>query len=65
MRQIKAALWEQAFIGKTLVSCPMGRIVAVRKRKGHLLAMLYGWGCWCCVESVTIERRETESRLLL
>jgi hypothetical protein len=24
IRQIKAALWDQAFIGNTWVSCPMG-----------------------------------------
>jgi hypothetical protein len=34
VRQMKAALWDQAFIGGTQVSCPMGRVVAIRKRKG-------------------------------
>ncbi len=34
VRQIKAALWDQAFIGMTRVSCPMGRVVAIRRRKG-------------------------------
>jgi len=33
-RQIKAALWDQAFIGNARVSCLMGRVVAIRKRKG-------------------------------
>jgi hypothetical protein len=55
MRQIKAALWDQAFIGNTLVSCPMGPVVAVRRRKGQLLAMIRGWGRWYAVESVRIE----------
>ena len=36
LHQIKAALVEQAFIGGTQVRCPMGRVVAIRKRKGQL-----------------------------
>jgi hypothetical protein len=55
MRQIKAALWDQAFIGKTRVYCPMGGVVAIRRRKGQLLAMIRGWGRWYPVESVRIE----------
>jgi hypothetical protein len=56
IRQIKAAIRDQAFIGRTLVWCPMGRVVAVRKRKGQLLAMIRGWGVrWYTVESVSIE----------
>jgi hypothetical protein len=54
--QIKAALWNQAFIGNTLVSCPIGPVVAIRRRKGQLLAMIRGWGRWYPVESVRIER---------
>ena len=56
LKEIKAALWEQAFIGCTQVRCPMGRVVQIRRRKGQLLAMIYGWGRWYAVESVTIER---------
>lgn len=56
VRQIKAALVEQAFLGSTRVSCPIGPIVAVRRRKGHLLVMIRGWGRWYPVESVSIER---------
>ena len=56
IRQIKAAIWEQAFIGSARVSCPMGPVVAVRRRKGQLLAMIRGWGRWYLVESVRIER---------
>jgi hypothetical protein len=55
LRQIKAALWDQAFVGKTRVCCPMGGVVAVRRRKGQLLALIRGWGYWCPVESVRIE----------
>jgi hypothetical protein len=53
LKEIKAALWEQAFIGGTRVSCPMGGVVAIRRRKGQLPAMIRGW---YPVESVTIER---------
>jgi hypothetical protein len=55
IRQIKAALWDQAFVGSARVSCAMGPVVAVRKRKGQLLAMIRGWGRWYPVESVRIE----------
>jgi hypothetical protein len=34
----------------------MGRVVAIRKRKGQLQAMIFGWGRWYPVESVGIER---------
>jgi hypothetical protein len=57
IRQIKAALWDQAFVGGTRVSCPMGQVVAIRRRKGQLLAMIRGWGRWYPVESVSIERQ--------
>jgi hypothetical protein len=56
IRQIKAAIRDQAFIGNARVSCPMGRVVAIRRRKGQLLAFIYGWGRWYSVESVSIER---------
>ncbi len=55
IRQIKAALRDQAFSGRTQVRCPMGRVVAISRRKGQLLAMIRGWGRWYPVESVTIE----------
>ena len=55
IRQIKAALWEQAFLGGTQVSCPMRPVVAIRRRKGQPLAMMCGWGRWCPVEHVRIE----------
>jgi hypothetical protein len=34
VRQIKAALVEQAFLGSTRVSCAIGPIVAERREKG-------------------------------
>ena len=55
IKEIKAALWRQAFIGDTWVSCDIGQIVAIRRRKGKLLAMVRGWKHWHTVESVTIE----------
>lgn len=56
IRQIKAAIWQQAFVGSAQVSCAMGPVVAVRRRKRQLLAMIRGWGRWYPVESVRIER---------
>lgn len=53
LRQIKAAIWQQAFVGSVTVSCLMGRVVAVRRRKGQLLVMVRGWGRdapWLCEE---------------
>jgi hypothetical protein len=46
LRQIKEAIREQAFIGSAPVSCPFGNIVAIRRHKGQLLAMIHGWGRW-------------------
>jgi len=54
IHQIKAAIWEQAFVGRTSVSCPMGRVVGIRRRKGQLLALIGGWGRWYPVEHVLI-----------
>jgi len=56
IRQIKAALRDQAFLGNTRVSCPLGPVVAVSRWKGHLRAMIRGWGRWYPVENVRIER---------
>jgi hypothetical protein len=53
-KEIKAALWRQAFIGDTWVSCDMGQIVAIRRYKGQLLAMIRGWKRWHAVERVEI-----------
>ena len=56
LKEIKAALWGQAFGMGTQVGCAMGRVVAIRKHKGQLQAMVRGWGVrWYAVESVTIE----------
>ena len=55
VKEIKAALYNQAFIGAAQVSCPMGQVVAIRKAKGQLKALVRGWGHWQVVESVTID----------
>lgn len=57
LRQIKAALWDQAFNGSTSVSCPMGGVVGLRRRKGQLLVLIRGWGRWYPVENVLIIAR--------
>ncbi len=54
LRRIKAAIWAQAFIGTTSVSCPIGDVVGIRRRKGQLLALIRGWGRWYPVEDVLI-----------
>lgn len=56
VRQIKAALRDQAFLGTTQVSCPLGPVVAVSRWKGQLRVMIRGWGRWYPVESVSIDR---------
>jgi hypothetical protein len=56
LHQIKAAIRDQAFTGQARVSCAIGAVVAVRRRKGQLLAMIRGWGGrWYPVECVRIE----------
>ncbi len=55
VRQIKAALVEQAFHGTTQVSCQWGQVVAVSRWKGQLRVMIRGWRRWYPVESVRIE----------
>jgi hypothetical protein len=55
VRQIKAALVEQAFHGTTQVRCPWGQVVAVSRWKGQLRVMIRGWPRWYPVESVRIE----------
>ncbi len=64
IRQIKAALRDQAFLGTTQVSCPMGPVVAIRRRKGQLLVRIRGWGHWYSVESVRIEQMGRGPQLL-
>lgn len=56
LEEIKAALWEQAYHQCTRVRWGVAHVMAVRKsKKGHLQALLRGWGRWSPVESVTIE----------
>lgn len=54
VRRIKAAIWCQASRGDTSVSCPIGQVVGIRRRKGQLLALIRGWGRWYPVEDVLI-----------
>jgi hypothetical protein len=57
LEEIKAALWEQSHHPCTRVKWGMAQVMAVRKsKKGHLQALLRGWGRWCPIETVTIER---------
>jgi hypothetical protein len=58
LEEIKAALWEQATHPCTRVSWGVAQVMAVRCRKGQLLALLRGRGRWYPVESVTISRAE-------
>jgi hypothetical protein len=55
IRQIKAALRDQAFLGNTRVSCPMGSVVSISRWKGQLRVMVRGWSRWYPVESARIE----------
>lgn len=56
LKQIKAALWNQAFVGSTRVVCLIGPVVAVKRRKGQLLALIRGWGGrWYPVDMVRID----------
>ena len=55
LSQIKRAIWHQAFKQTVTVSCVMGQVVAVRRRKGQLLALIKGWGRWYPVPWVRID----------
>lgn len=55
VHQIKAAIRDQTFMGCTQVCCPIGRVVAIRKRKGRMLVMILGWPRWYEVSSVSSE----------
>ena len=56
LEEIKAALFEQAYYPCTRVSWGLAQVMAVRKRRGRLLALLRGHKRWCEVSAVTIER---------
>jgi len=51
VRHIKAAIRDQAFIGNTCVSSPMGRVVAKRREEG---AEPFDDTRWYPVDSVSI-----------
>jgi hypothetical protein len=55
LEEIKAALWEQAYHPCTRVNWGMAQVMAVKRSKGKLLALLRGRKRWYPVESVTIE----------
>ena len=56
LEEIKVALWEQASHPCTQVRWGMAQVMAIRRRKGQLLALLRGRERWYPVEAVTIER---------
>ncbi len=56
LEEIKAAIFEQAGRPCTRVSWGVAQVMAVRCRKGQLLALLRGRGRWYPVSAVTIER---------
>jgi hypothetical protein len=54
LRQIKAAIWAQAFQGEAYVSCSLGQVMGIRRKKGQFLAFIRGWEWWYPVEEVLI-----------
>src|SRR6266702_3586432 len=56
LEEIKAALWEQAYHPCTRVSWGLAQVMAVRRSRGHLQALLRGQKRWYEVSDVTIER---------
>jgi hypothetical protein len=56
LEEIKAALWEQAYHPCTRVSWGMAQVMAVRRSRGHLQALLRGQKRWYEISAVTIER---------
>jgi len=56
LEEIKAAIFEQASHPCTRVSWGVAQVMAIRRRKGQLLALLRGRERWYPVEAVTISR---------
>lgn len=56
LEEIKGALFEQAFHSCTQVRWGAAQVMSVKKRRGHLLALLRGRSRWYEVDAVTIER---------
>jgi len=56
LEEIKAAIFEQAYHPCTRVTWGAAQVMAIRRRKGQLLALLRGRGRWYPVDAVTIER---------
>ena len=57
VEEIKAALWEQAFLGCTQVRCPMGQVMAIRRREGQLLALIRGRGAGTSFQGCPLKGR--------
>jgi hypothetical protein len=62
IQSIKSAIWQQAFVGNASVTCPIGRVVGIRRRKGQLFALVRGWGRWFPVDDVLIVAASRSSR---
>jgi hypothetical protein len=56
LEEIKAALWDQASHPCTRVRWGVAQVMAVKRSKGQLLALLRGRPQWYSVEAITIER---------
>lgn len=54
VREIKAAIWQQAMNGRKQVTVPQGRVIDVKTVKGQLKARVMN-GTWIDVESVNID----------
>ncbi len=61
VEEIKAALWEQAYHPCTRVSWGGAQVMAIRRSKGQLLALLRGRPRWYPVEAVTGDQTEADS----
>src|SRR5262245_58686836 len=53
LKEIKAALWEQAYHPCTRVKRGTAQVMAIRRSKGQLLAQLRGMNRWHLVEAMT------------
>ena len=56
LEEIKTALWEQAYHPCTRVRWGVAQVMAVKRSKGQLRALLRGQNRWYPVECVIIER---------
>jgi len=54
VREIKAAIWQQAMNGRKRVMVPRGRVIDAKTVRGQLKARLIN-GTWIDVESISID----------